>query len=454
MTLADIIAELCKSPDESPTLLQADRFFPQFQLDVVSRAERDALLQRRPGITNDEIAAFTISNKIPQAIKQKDYTKARDMAFLAIKLDPKCFDAYIGLLLYNTPLIDLDTIICGYRELISAMRVFCQPALTASPNQLYSVLGARPYIRALVSLASAAKDAGRLDVATQIYEELIRLDRRDSSGARTPLIVCYLKLIGRLKRVPSIQPVRTIAHLQNLLSLQWGNCPIFIPNPDFEPMKRWAEIFIAWENKGDWVSLAEMEQTRYSLFIGVVLGAVNTERLSDDLSQPGFDSSSPLGSAKYIAPFVAEAIADWPEFQIDLHKKFGKNFRHLARRGQERASNPAIAEVSQSLLDDAQHALKIGRAQLGNEQYNLALAQFVKVKQAIDLMAQTGSNDPETSMFCFNARLPVASNRARCAAQLQHKLSQNRLPICSVRKARPPSDVSTTAKNCQSAFLS
>jgi tetratricopeptide (TPR) repeat protein len=415
----DIIAELHKNPDANQTPSPYVKWFPQFELDLIRRAELDNLVAHRQEITAEEIVAFTVSNKIPQAIQKKVFTAAREMAFTALKFDPNSFDGYIGLILCITPLVDIDTILCCYQEVISAMHVFCQPALAAAGNQLFAQLGCRPYIRALFSLASAATEAQRFDLATPIYEDLLRLDRRDHSGARTQLIMCYLKLIGRLKRVPSTQPVRTIGHLQKLLCLQWENCSLFLPN-DFEPMKRWAEIFIAWDNGGDWLPRVEQEKETSSDFLRVVLGEVDPKKLLDDLLEPGFDPSSSIGSAKYIAPLVAEAMSDWPDFKIALHKKFGQANRHLEKKAREQAACGANTEVTQAEVREAKERLTAGRAQLRKDKYRTALSLFVEVKRVTDLMILKDLTDPETERWYLEARVAIPSNIARCAASLGH----------------------------------
>jgi hypothetical protein len=104
------------------------------------------------------------------------------------------------------PRLDVDTLICGYRELLSTMRTFCAPALAAPQSRLYTSIMARPYLRVLAGLGAAAREAGWIELATSAYEELLRLDRADNSEARTPSSCATCGLLAgrswRVRRLP------------------------------------------------------------------------------------------------------------------------------------------------------------------------------------------------------------------------------------------------------------
>jgi hypothetical protein len=96
---SDLIEQIDRATRVKQKAQPGDQFFSVYCLDPILSAELDSLKEQEPSITATEIAAFNISNRIPEAILKNDFTLARRMAFYAIKMDPKSFDAYHGFLL-------------------------------------------------------------------------------------------------------------------------------------------------------------------------------------------------------------------------------------------------------------------------------------------------------------------------------------------------------------------
>jgi hypothetical protein len=68
-------------------------------------------------------------------------------------------------------------------------------------------------------------------------------------------------------------PIRTIEHIKALVDRQADNGSIFGPD-DREPMKRWAELFIAYETGGDWKARAKAEYERGAPTFRIIFGEI------------------------------------------------------------------------------------------------------------------------------------------------------------------------------------
>lgn len=70
---------------------------------------------------------------------------------------------------------DGSILINATRELLRFSRRFYETEFE-KVGQFYTTPSTRPYIRILCDMAKAAKHGYRLDVATYLYEEILRLD--------------------------------------------------------------------------------------------------------------------------------------------------------------------------------------------------------------------------------------------------------------------------------------
>lgn len=359
--------------------------------------------------------------EITDSLERGDATTARKLSFCLLKDDGMHFDGYMAILLYLQNVVDADTSICAYCELMAAMRLFLPAAFEQNIGHFYAAAATRPYIRALVEMASAARTAGRLGLATTIYEELIRLNHDDSTGARSPLVACYLQLIGRRKRVPSTQPFRTLAHLRALLAAEFDGQKLFRPRDDLEPMKRWAEIFIAWESRcevGDeWKTLAKAEYQISPLFIRALLDGCDLTPVGVAGIQVECNPGDSADMARVYGPWIRDAISDWPDFFIELHNffrprddKFNGKVHRLApdptRYAQEKAVNALRALAGRSL--------QAGRDDIAGDRFSETLIHCGKARQAWSLI------NFETGKWHVGAEFAIASNRAYGAARLGH----------------------------------
>jgi hypothetical protein len=393
-----------------------DELFPQYQIVPQRLCERQFLTLHNPDITDDEMRAFTVANKIEDALGRHDNPTARKMAFTAMRLDPRCVDAYIGVLLYMNELTDPDTIITGYRELLYAIRDFYADGWEDRELDFYKMSFRRPYIRALCNLAGASRrDDDLIEITTFAYEELLRLNFGDNTGARTPLVSCYLKLIGRRKRLPRTVPVRTIAQLRGMVRpLNQGG--IFADDA-CEPMKRWAKIVIAWETGRNWKDLARREYETAEPIFRVVFGEVDPQSLPHDDSLPGYRMCDPMDDARYYGVFIAEGLADWPDFLIALHDLFRKPDAKFSRKVRADAPDPRPHRTKlaqKELRARAQKSLQEGRQALTADRFQEAMVAFMAAKYAWGLI------NFESGRWYLGAEFAIASNLATCAAALGH----------------------------------
>jgi hypothetical protein len=393
-----------------------DELWPEYYLAPMLQSERRFLHFHDEHVKDNEVRAFTCANKIPPALDAGDVANARKMAFTALKLDPKCADSYAGIMMYMRDMIDLDTMICGYREILFATRPFYQEVFDERLARFYGNSLTRPYTRALTTFAMAAHNCARLDLATYTYEELLRLVGRDNTGARSPLVACYLKLIARRKRHPSTTPIRTIAHLKRLLDQRADNGPIFGKDAD-EPMKRWAKLFLAYESGGKWKDQAKAEYKRSEPTFQLVFGETSLSQLPQDRNAPGMKVRDPFDDARAYGMLVADTFLDWPDFKIALHDLLRGPDDDFGMRAL--ADAPDLAKLGTPFLRDtlretARDELESGRAALTDDRLVEALKHFVDAKQAMNLVNFTSGR------WYLGAEFAIVSNRGTCAAGLGH----------------------------------
>jgi hypothetical protein len=388
-----------------------DDLFPEYEMmDPLAYPERDALRFGNPAATNDQIQAFVIAQKVESALAQGDLETPRRMAFTAVKLDAACFDGYQMMLFYMKDLIEKDTVICGYREILHAMHGFYQEHFRAAEGHFFNEPSTRPFIRALASIAACAQNADRLDITTYAYEELVRLNHDDETSARELLVACYLKLIGRRKRIPETQPIRTWAHLQALLDARLGTKPLFGKDAN-EPMRRWARIFMAFDRNQDWRSMVRAENARSKAFMKIVLDE-DSDLPFNLFNRGGFDEE-----VRHSALCVRDAIVDWPEFLIAVHDLVRKRSRPFTDEAMEGAPDPRTFQDARMLPTrraGVAAALQQERAELTAGHMDRALYH---------------GQDARNEMYYINfasgrwyvgAEFAIASNRATAAACLGH----------------------------------
>jgi hypothetical protein len=114
------------------------------------------------------------------------------MGFTASKLEGKRVDGYIALMLCMKNPVEVDTSVCGYREIIHAMQPYYRDLFVEGQDRSYPEKWTRPYYapirtlytRALTNFAWCPRNAERLDLAIYISEELLRLNHDGNTGIR------------------------------------------------------------------------------------------------------------------------------------------------------------------------------------------------------------------------------------------------------------------------------
>jgi hypothetical protein len=376
---------------------------PRYTLDpITSQKVAFFLKQKEPKLF---VQAFWCASQSQVAHEKGDLHSAHQYAFAALFCESKCLKCSIATLFYMRGFVDPDTITCGYRELIFAIRQPYQKYFAGVQSSTLNCNHIRPYIGDLAAMASAARKADRLDLATLTYEELIRLDHSDMAQARSILIVCYLKLIGRANQVPSNKPFRTLQHLQQLLEARFDDQPLFMGDNQ-EPMKRWAKIFIAWRSKKAWSQLVSAEWKKSNVFVQVVTGQQNVDSLRHDNAQP-FASDNPIDQACRFAPLIREAISDWPDLQIALCKIVSRWDAGLAQSVGNEAVVPGPGQHGGKTV--IKSALEAGEELLKNGEWFEALHKFTEARGPV--------TKPE---WYEDANYAIISKRVLCARMLGH----------------------------------
>jgi hypothetical protein len=356
-----------------------DDLFPEHEMPACLNSERDAL--RRGGATDNQVQAFVIAQKLCATLCEGDVKTARQMAYTAMQLDPLCFDAYQGILMCMKNPLETGGHICGYREILHAMQRFCRPLFATAAGRFQAEMCTRPYIRTLMMIVLCASDAFRYDLLTYAYEEFVRLANDDERRARNPLVGCYLKLIGRRRRVPETRPIRTFAHVEGLLAARFGGRPLFGEAKN-EPLLRWARIFMAYDRGEDWKTLVLAENAKSKLFMQVALREVEESTLPVDEANPGY-----LQAERADAPWVFESLVEWPDFLILVHDLIRKPDRRYAEYFREKAPDPRKLQEPahvQELRNKVATALQKGREELAGAHFERALRQSREARSGMD----------------------------------------------------------------------
>lgn len=126
---------------------------------------------------------------VDEALESRDRRRAI-LARRALEVWPDCVEAYVLLAeIGDSPEAAIDL----YRQGIAAGERTLGPVLEESAGELWTVLAARPYLRALNGLALALFGVGRLEECAQVAHEMLRLDPPDASRMRHVLIAINLR---------------------------------------------------------------------------------------------------------------------------------------------------------------------------------------------------------------------------------------------------------------------
>jgi tetratricopeptide (TPR) repeat protein len=111
----------------------------------------------------------------------------------ALSICADCADAYVFLAYYRekTSAAKIAMFEQGVKAGLRAIPAF---RFKEDVGHFWGIIETRPYMRALYGLAYELEKTGRIDEAIVHYKELLRLNPRDSQGARYLLIPLYIAL--------------------------------------------------------------------------------------------------------------------------------------------------------------------------------------------------------------------------------------------------------------------
>ena len=148
---------------------------------------------------NQALARLTAGNPVEQA-QQLAYEAIMDaetdehavaLAERALALDPGCVDAQV--ILAEIQCTDREKeFVDRLGEIVEKAGKALGPRL--KDEHLWTVLEARPYLRAKFRLGDALRATGQLGIAIRELEALLALNPDDQQAAREPLLACYLAL--------------------------------------------------------------------------------------------------------------------------------------------------------------------------------------------------------------------------------------------------------------------
>lgn len=390
--------------------------YPQYRLPTMIATEQ-SFLGLQGEVEENVERAFVIANKALPAIEQGKIDEAERMSYHALSLDPLCIDAWRMLCKVLNQNCDGDTIVCALREVLSFSRQFIKDEFENQAGNFYQLAHTRPYIRTLTDLAKTALRGDQLDVAIYAYEECLRLNHHDNMLNRDPLLCCYIKLIGRLRRHPkNTKPKRTIQQVEQFIdSILYDDVTTF--NKDTLSV-RWALICLAYIKKENWKQLAKEEYSRDDHIFKVLFGEINIPRLPPpNLEMPnGFIIGSKMAEVRCYG-YIKEAMEDWPDLLIDLRKLFiGKVTPQVAEDIRLNAPNPdndLHPLYKQQAYRDGEAALAQARTALSNRNFGQAVTLFTFAKNGFD-----EASLPSRRWY-LHTPFAIASNRATAACQLK-----------------------------------
>jgi tetratricopeptide (TPR) repeat protein len=136
--------------------------------------------------------------------------EARKLAREALKLDPDCIDAMV--VLAQVTRLTHEGYIQKIREAVQAGEsAMGREYMEKNRGRFWLLTETRPYMRALLELATAQAANGDVLEAIQVLEKILSLNPNDNQGARDHLLALYL----------AIENLHGAAHLMNT----YGNDP-------------------------------------------------------------------------------------------------------------------------------------------------------------------------------------------------------------------------------------
>lgn len=390
-----------------------DDIDPSLELKPELKWERLQMINSKL-FTNDQITAFTISNKAEMIYENEFSTfftlpKAIEYTFRAFKLDPFCVDALrvMSKIMMKIPQVDNDTIICCYREILSTFRdLLYTEILYDHPGDAIHQYRLRSYIRLLKDIAYASTISEKNDVAVFAYEELLRADNEDYTSARLFLVLVYLKIIGHSICSGSVTVKRTKEQLQKLVDskLTFSDGPLF-EGDNNTIVYRWLQIVRAYLDKNEELltKLAQKEEKKAALLVRYLFNEVKLQSLT---------GTAGTCELKKFAEPLHLALVEWPDLMIKLHnilrkedKKFNETTMRYAPAFSENLGVNNKSQMGKMGFD----FLNRGRKAQRSQDYFKAITLFTMSKRYfVEAMKPS-------QRWYLNAPFALLSNRGTCA---------------------------------------
>lgn len=408
-----IFAQACK--ETIPELqMPGDDMYPQYLLPPMRIVEQMYIDKNG---TPAETIAFTIANKAETAIAMKEIDNAMHMAHEALNYDPKCLDAWRILITPMKDLIDQDSVLCVFREILPYARELYSDVFNLV-GSFEKKVRARPYIRILTQMQYCGMGGKEFDTVTHCLEEIMRLAPNDYSKPepRFWLLGTYLKLIGRKFRNDIAIPVRTVDHVKELLEarLMVGDKEIVLFEDDQqEVLIRWAKMMIAYVENKDWQRLADIEYRRCKWAFKLAFRKWEFVPPYDLDNPEHFKKGNDQDSTRRVEEIFKVIFEDWPFFIIELHKRFKGKKEKLFKTLNEEAPNirdEHSREHQVKFSKVAEIFLEEGRGILADKDFMKAYMCFTQARRSFVEIAT-----PSHRYYTVGAPFAISSNRATCA---------------------------------------
>jgi len=398
---------------------EADKTYQQFPINPRLMSER-MFLSQIYGEQQHILEAFTLANKADTALERNDPEMCEKLSMEAIRLDPASVDGYFSLIKSVVANLDEDTVQCAIREIINMARTQISECIEERDGMFYSRVETRPYIRLLLFIAVQSRNIGRIEVATQAYEEVLRLNRRDNTGCRYELIGCYLSIIGRMQRKQPVYIKRTQQNIEDMIASEFDGDTLFRPEKD-EIILRWTRFMLNYANKKEWKSLAKEEYKRSDLLFKLLFRTIPNIPPSDTVLKAGVDGfclGEPSEEARRISSLMLCAFKEWPEFLIELRHLFLKPDRSFNETVRNEAPDILFDlqnEQKESYMEYCFNFLENGRVCLAKGQLMTSFEKFTLAKRACFEVAF-----PSDRWYVSpNAPFAIVSNRSTASFKLQ-----------------------------------
>ena len=389
--------------------------YPKYIMNTFVINERLMLQTSGTFTKKSEEKAFTIANKVDVALEQCRIEDAIKMAFHAFKIDPISLDAVRVLAKIIFKIGDYDSAICATREAIGFIRENIIDLFELKDGNFYQEIDTRPYIRALNQLAYLARRSGRYLLQVQSFEEILRLNNKDNTGARDKLIGAYITLF--FAKIPQ----RNYKHLVDFMNVKLTKEQENIFGSDKEEVAiRWGKIGMEYSKGGNWQKLAIQEYKRsewlFRYFNREISFIPEAEKRGSIAN--GYVIGSDMDDARKIVDYMEPAAWINPQFVIDLYslinqgqnEKFNEKTKEYAKTKYPNYTEEELNQIVQRDLDAGREMLKVKNFIKAERYFNScrnALSQIAFLKGSYRVLS-------------INPPFAVFSNRLTCACQLRH----------------------------------